>query len=133
MLIRLLRLGGTKLRFPRTWLDSSLDFLIVGVFADLFFFLVSSVNVNISLKRLEKLVKRTMSSFKQRIKSCADSEGGREVRTPPPEKSQKYRVSLQNCSGSPVKSQSYQASIQWWATIGPPAKRHLKGVSLVGR
>ena len=35
----------------------SFDFLIAGVFAGLFFFLVSSVNVNISLKRLEKLVK----------------------------------------------------------------------------
>ena len=32
----------------------SFDFLIAGVFAGLFFFLVSSVNVNISLKRLEK-------------------------------------------------------------------------------
>ena len=29
----------------------------------------------------------------------------------PPEKSQKYRVSLQYWSGSPEKSQSYQASI----------------------
>ena len=25
----------------------------------------------------------------------------------------------------PKKSQSYQASIQCWATIGPPMKRHL--------
>ena len=31
------------------------------------------------------------------------------------------------------KSQSYQASIQCWAIIGTPAKRHLKGVSLAGR
>ena len=36
-------------------------------------------------------------------------------------------------SGSPEKSQSYQASIQCWATISPPAKRHLNGVLLAGR
>ena len=38
---------------------------------------------------------------------------------------------------SPGKSQSYQARIQCWAIIGPPAKRHLNGylngVSLVGQ
>ena len=28
-------------------------------------------------------------------------------------------------SGSPEKSQSCKASIQCWAIIGPPAKRHL--------
>ena len=33
----------------------------------------------------------------------------------------------------PLKSQSYQSSIHCWAIIGPPAKRHLKGVSLTGR
>ena len=31
------------------------------------------------------------------------------------------------------KSQSYQDSFLCLATIGPPAKRHLNGVSLVGR
>ena len=31
------------------------------------------------------------------------------------------------------KSQSYQASIQCWAFIGTPAKRHLIGVSLADR
>ena len=31
-------------------------------------------------------------------------------------------------SGSPEKSQSYQASIQCWAIVDPPAKRHLNGV-----
>ena len=39
----------------------------------------------------------------------------------PPEKSQKIRVSKQYRSRSPEKSQSYQASIQCWAIIGPPA------------
>ena len=43
----------------------------------------------------------------------------------PPEKSQKYRVSLQYWSGSLEKSQIYQASIQSWAIIGLPAKHHL--------
>ena len=43
----------------------------------------------------------------------ADPDGGTGVGTPPPpEKSQRYRVSLQNWSGSPEKSQIYQASIQ---------------------
>ena len=50
--------------------------------------------------------------------------GDRGVQTPP-EKSQKYRVSLQYWSGSPEKSQSYQASIQCWAIIGLPAKRQM--------
>ena len=34
---------------------------------------------------------------------------------------------------SPEQLQSYQASIQFWAIIGTPAKRHLNGVSLAGR
>ena len=53
---------------------------------------------------------------------------------PPPntEKSQKYRVSLQYWSDL-QKSQSYQTSIQCWAIVGPPAKRHLNGVTLAGR
>ena len=33
----------------------------------------------------------------------------------------------------PLKSQSYYSSIHCWAIIGPPAKRHLNGVSLAGR
>ena len=52
---------------------------------------------------------------------------------PPPWKNTKYRVSYQYRSGSPNKSQSYKASIQCWAIVGPPAKRHLNGVSLAGR
>ena len=49
----------------------------------------------------------------QRDPPWADTEGGQGVR--PPEKSQKYRVCLQYWSGSPEKSQSYQASIN----VGP--------------
>ena len=33
----------------------------------------------------------------------------------------------------PLKSQSYQASIRYWAISGTPAKRHLNGVSLAGQ
>ena len=33
----------------------------------------------------------------------------------------------------PLKWQSYQSSIQCWATIGPPAKRHFNGASLASR
>ena len=58
--------------------------------------------------------------------------GGPRVRTPP-ENSQKFRVSKQYWSESPKKSQSYQASIQCWAIIGPPAKRHLKSGIVVFR
>ena len=56
----------------------------------------------------------------------ADPEGGQGIRPPPPEKSQKYRVSLQCWSDSPEKSQSYQASIQCWAIICLSAKRHYR-------
>ena len=46
---------------------------------------------------------------------------------------QSYRVLKQYWPGSPGKSQSYIASIQCSAIFGPPAKRHLNGVSLAGR
>ena len=63
--------------------------------------------------------------------TCASSEGGQGFRTPPPPENHKniwYRSNT-----VPEKSQSYQASIQCWAIIGTPAKRHLNGVSLAGR
>ena len=47
--------------------------------------------------------------------------GDRGSGPPTPESSQKYRISW-----IPWNSQNYQASIQRWAIIGPPAKRHLK-------
>ena len=53
---------------------------------------------------------------------CADPEGltgGLD----PPEKSQKYRV-LEILVRMPWKFIKYQASIQCWAIIGTPAKRH---------
>ena len=40
-------------------------------------------------------------------------------------------VSLQYWSGSPEKSQRYQASFQCWAIVGMPAKRHFAGVSMM--
>ena len=68
------------------------------------------------------------------IYSCADPEGGGSG--PPPEKVQKYMVSLKLflaiLARNTLKSQSYQSSIQCLALIGPPAKRHLNGVSLTG-
>ena len=66
-------------------------------------------------------------------KPWADPEGGggQGVRTPPL-KSQKYTVSKQYWSGSTEKLQSYQASIQCWAVIGPLVKCHLNGISLAG-
>ena len=50
---------------------------------------------------------------------------------PPPEKSQKYWVSLQYWSRSPERSQSYQVGIQCWAIIGTTAKRHLNNGPLI--
>ena len=63
--------------------------------------------------------------------SWADPEGGRGSR--PPWKITKNRVSKQYWSGSPEKSQIYQASIQCWAIIRQPVKRHLNRVSLADR
>ena len=57
---------------------------------------------------------------------------GTGVRTP----SLKYHKNigfLSKTGPDPEKSQSYQASIQYWANIGPPAKRHSNGVSLAGQ
>ena len=72
------------------------------------------------LKRLTYVQNAMVSIF-----SCMrGSRRGRGRGPDPPEKSQKYRVSLQYWSGSPEKSQSYQASIQCWAIICPPAKHH---------
>ena len=68
----------------------------------------------------------------------ADPEAGRPgVRTtptppPPPAKSQTHRIPKHYWSGSPEKSQSYQASIQCLAIIGPPVKHHFNDISLVG-
>ena len=57
-------------------------------------------------------------------------------RGPPTEKYKKYMVSLKLflaiLARTTLKSQSYQSSIQCWALIGPPAKRHLNGVLLAG-
>ena len=48
-----------------------------------------------------------------------------QVRTPPPpEKSQNIRFSSNTCL-DPLKNRSCEASIQCWAFIGMPAKRHL--------
>ena len=57
------------------------------------------------------------------ILACEDPEGDRWSGTPG--KLQKYRVSLAILVQIPLKSQSYQSSIQCWTIIGLPAKSHL--------
>ena len=54
----------------------------------------------------------------------AKIQEGADTPPPPLEKSKQY------LTGSPEKSQCYQASNQCRAIIGPPAKRHFNGVSL---
>ena len=54
--------------------------------------------------------------------------GGRGSR--PPEKSQNIGF-LSKTGLNPLEN--HKATIQCWAIIGPPAKRHLNGVSLAGR
>ena len=65
-------------------------------------------------------------NYKEIIRrACADPEGGAGVRTPPPLTLENYKNigSLAILVWIPLKSQSYQASIQCWAIIGPPVKR----------
>ena len=58
--------------------------------------------------------------------SCADPKGGRiGCWDPPPLKNHKNIGFLSNTGSDPLKNCSYQASIQCWAIIGTPAKRHL--------
>ena len=59
----------------------------------------------------------------------ADPEGGSDTH---PLKNLKNIGFPSNIDLDPLKSQSYQASIQWWAIIGTPAKRHFNGVLLAG-
>ena len=40
---------------------------------------------------------------------------------------------LRQAGPDPLENLKYQASIQCWAIIGPPVKRHLNGVSLAGQ
>ena len=59
---------------------------------------------------------------------CADPEGGGGTGGPdPPEISQNIEF-LTKTGLDPLENQ--KASFQCWAIIGPPAKRHLNGVSL---
>ena len=62
--------------------------------------------------------------------ACTDQEGGQGVRTP----LANYKILgfLAILVGIHLKSQSYQSSIQCWAIIAPPAKRHLNGALLAG-
>ena len=59
--------------------------------------------------------------------ACADPEGGGQgVQTPPPLENHKNIVFVAILVPIPLKSLSYQASFQFWAIIGTPAKRHFK-------
>ena len=64
-----------------------------------------------------KTVERSATTFG--VKTCADPEGGQG--SGPPGKLQKNIGILSSTGPDPLKSQSYQASIQCWAIIGPPA------------
>ena len=55
--------------------------------------------------------------------TCADPEGRQGVQTPL--KNHKNIVFSSNTVLDPLKNRSYQASIQCWAIIGMPGKRHL--------
>ena len=116
---------------------------LVSVYLMLYCFLFTRIYKQFTaLKCYDELTliqKGKLKSYWERLSviwffPCADLEGvgGQGARTPT-EKSQKYRASLQYWSDSPVKPHSLQASIQCWAIIGPPVKRHLNGVSLEDR
>ena len=67
--------------------------------------------------RINGLVSKSFPG-KRHVRIQRGVGGGEVVQTPPPEKSQKYRVSKHKWSGSPKKAQGYQASIKCWATSG---------------
>ena len=74
---------------------------------------------------------RWKEHFRQ-VPAMGGSRGGQKVCTPL--KNHKNIGFPSNIDPDPLKSQSYQASIQWWAIIDTPAKRHFNiGVSLMGR
>ena len=65
---------------------------------------------------------------------CADPEGGAVGPDPPPPLEKYKNIGfLSKLVRILLKSQGYQSSIQCWAIIGSPAKRHLIGVLLAGR
>ena len=59
---------------------------------------------------------------------CVDPEGGQGIRTPPPLKNHKNIEFLSNTGPDPLKFSKLpnESSIQRWAIIGTPTKRHLK-------
>ena len=76
---------------------------------------------------------RTSSSMV--AQSCADPEGDRGSGPPPPRPMENYKNIgfLSKTCLDPLEISRLPSSIQCWAIIGPPAKRHLNGVSLAGR
>ena len=73
-------------------------------------------------------------TFQAWIQGEAVQGGGGGGPHPPPHPWKiKYICFLAVLIRIPLKSQSYQGSIQCWAIIGTPTKRHFNGVSLAGR
>ena len=70
---------------------------------------------------------------RDRMSNMCGSREGTGGPDPPPLKNHKNTGFSSNTGPDPLKNRSCQPSIQCWAIIGPPAKRHLNGVSLVGR
>ena len=56
--------------------------------------------------------------------ACADPEGGGAGSADPHLENHKNIGFLRNIDPDPLKSQSHRVSIQCWAIIGMPAKRH---------
>ena len=94
---------------------------------------VERLSVKLQIYKIEEGQSTCRNDEWQSVRAlCADPEGeagGRDT----PWKITNIWGSLAILVWIPLKSQSYQSSIQCWAIIGPVAKRHLNGVSLAGR
>ena len=71
----------------------------------------------------------TVKELINTIEACADPEGGGTGGSDPIHGNHKNIRSLSNTDLDPLKNHS----IQCWAIIGTPVKRHFNGVSLAGR
>ena len=75
---------------------------------------------------VKTVLKQQFPSFTSVI-ACADPEGTRGSGPPPPLKNRKNIGFSSNTGPVPLKTRSYEASIQCWAIIGTPAKRRFAG------
>ena len=67
------------------------------------------------------------------LSTCADQEGGAGVHTPPPPENQKFIGFPSNTGPDPLEITKLPSQHSTGAIIGPPAKRHVDGVSQAGR